>query len=313
MSTDSRINQPTFNSAVHHQRTVSASEFNSTSRGLVKFPQGSAASTAAAQGNRTETSAPGPALRTPLSPAKLSAHLYAKKRPHQLHRLSPSVSAAACTQAAKPAATAVVRTVQPTQPPLRIGIASPGPLIQKGKHALVRRTGLISAIARTVAAVQSPWSLKASRRWTRPGAQKLSTPPAPQSRTGQVSRPSRLGILRRPSPSKRAVAKLHAAGGGLKWQREQNERPSLRPTPRPSPRQTHQPSMVGAGVGGVVHKRSAYKQLQGGTAGRQKAGKLVRMGGSLYKVSGAGSGRSLRRQASPKAKPRLTSITQVRA
>lgn len=241
-----------------------------------------------------------------------AAQSYAKNRPNQLLRVSPGGAGGpspvqrqpAQTPARRPCADAIVRvaTIRP--------LAS---LVHKSKHSLVRRPSIVLAAARTVAAARSPRPGQPSLQWVRRGVGVAANSPPkssrfkPQPRKG-FQRASPPGAAQRQRGAEGSLqwqrgvgARGYSPGGAFQWQRGMAKRAIRTPAPV---------------TARLAQQRSAARPQQlrfvarpgvgsGKVAGAKKPpGKLVRIGGSLYRVSGTGGGRSLKRQVTPKVVPR---------
>lgn len=265
-----------------------------------KADVGSASVTASApdfnQDNRVDTKSH---QRSPLR-----ASVYAKNRPNQLHRLAKPTSGLA-THPEFPQAKAQANLSRPVRTPLerlphKDDKRSPIQLVHKGRHSLVRRSSgsILSAVARTVAAVSSQSALKAARRWSRSGGGSKTL-----GALSQDAIPSSQATSRQPTLGKlKMSAKVAGRKEAFQWQRGQTS-----PTSVISSRASlHR---LGAMRRSPLTRKS-YKQPQRSKAGKAGPAKLVRVGGVLYRVSGIGKGRSLKRQVTPKPLPR-PSLSQV--
>ena len=251
----------------------------------------SASLTASGQGSRPET--PSHQLI-----AKPRPSVYTKKKPNQLHRLatpqSDPLAKGAPLHTKVPANPGAPNKAHPEGLPHGSGKQSPGLLVHKGKHSLIRRSSgsILSAVARTVAAVHSHTALRASKKWSRAAEASKSSGTQPQAR-----KTSRQPILMDSGRSAKVAGRKEA----FQWQRGQSSGSSSgqagwsrRLSPMKAPL-----------------SRKPYKRLQGSTAGKAGPAKLVRVAGVLYKVSGVGRGRSLKRQVTPKILPKPAHTSQV--
>ena len=159
-------------------------------------------------------------------------------------------------------------------------------------------SSIISAVARTVAAVKSPRSLRAAHKWSRASPQGLPNPA-----TLKAIRSS----LRKGTPLARAGAAAYlklpvARKAAFKWARDQPGKANA--------------LIPGSSTGARWQQSHARRprpgpERQGLKTSRAKPAKLVRIDGTLYRVSGIGAGRSLKRQVTPKTLPRKPSSGQV--
>lgn len=181
--------------------------------------------------------------------------------------------------------------------------ASRGLLVHKGRHKLVRRNSgggsILSAVARTVAAVDSPKTLRASKRWTR--ARQGSAAPLPAAATAKQA------IQAHSSQSVRQVAvsapasRAQGVRTAFRW---------VRSTPARFPTATSRADHIHR-----QRRAPSGRQIKGSVTGPGRVkvpAKLVRIGGSLYRVSGHGRGQSLKRQETPKSTVKKSAAGKVK-
>ncbi len=249
--------------------------------------------------------------QTPLSSIpRLS--VYTRKKPNQLQRLA--------TPRSRPVAQAEPQTPESSSIKSSANLSgsaktlsesvphgsskqSPGLLFHKGRHSLVRRSSgsILSAVARTVAAVHSHSALKASKKWSRTSEGRSSSAPhkiIPHAPIPSNQRPA----LARPTIGARFAGRKEA----YQWQRGQSGQSPASGT-RPAQARAHRL----ASAARAKPRQKAYQQWQSRAAGNVGPAKLVRVEGVLYRVSGIGKGRSLKRQVTPKPLPRSSLTEQV--
>lgn len=230
--------------------------------------------------------------------APAQAQLYCKKKPNQLQRV----------QITGPAAAQPANTVRKSRSRVTTNGSIkelPGPLVQRGKHSLVRRGGLLKAVARTVAAAKAPKHSKAPNTWNRSSQygeawQRLS------------SLANQLGMLPRPQQQYRRHAfgpppATSAPKKTFKWSKDVPFSSSNRLVSSSS-KLLGQPQYKARKAKSAQAPSGYSRRLQPGKA---KPAKLVRMGGTLYKVSGTGKGKSLKRQTAPVTVRKPSPLSQV--
>ena len=235
----------------------------------------------------------------------LRPSVYSKSQPHQLRRLATPRSGLAARS--EPPQTKVQTNFHrpvhplPESQPQGCNGPSPGPLVHKSRHSLVRRSSgsILSAVAKTVAAVSTNSALRASKRWSRSGRDSNVSGASNHGSMPKVRATSRQPILTRP----RISAKMAGRKEAFQWQRGQ--------TGLSSGSKSSAQRLASTRTATLSHR--PYKQLQGTKVGQAGPAKLVRVGGLLYRVSGIGKGRSLKRQVTPKSLPRPSLLSQVKS
>ena len=242
--------------------------------------------TASAAGAGREASAAAAArLLTPPVPSATSASQvslpkYGKQRPNQLVRISPR-GAQRNTVFTRPEASLASSRPQPPAAPAR-------QLVHRGRHSLVRASSIISAAARTVAAARTPTAAKPPTTWLRPGAARAS-PPGLQAAAARAR-------------SSQPIPRSQHIREHLKWQR-------VNPLRSP-PRAAAAASLRGLPATRRRHSRGQRRLPAVPRSVTNAPGKLVRIGGTLYRVAGSGRGSSLKRQVTPRMVQR-TPLAQV--
>ena len=236
----------------------------------------------------------------------LDPPIYTKSQPHQLHRLAiprSGLGAESDTLQTKVQAK-VYRPVSTGSESLPHGgdQPSPSPLVHRGRHSLVRRSSgsILSAVAKTVAAVSTNSALRASKRWSRSGKDSKFSSALNRDAVSKAGAPSRQPTLTRPRMSAKVAGRKEA----FQWQRGQTAPSSVNKSSVHSRRL--------ASIRKATLSKRPYKQLQGTKASKGGPAKLVRVGGVLYRVSGIGRGQSLKRQVTPKSLPRPSLLSQVK-